>query len=230
MRDISFQKNKFEAIVILNSEIGGYAVNQKIVEIINMLSEAILIVADGAFNAVVNLGIGPDIVIGDMDSIDWDLFYKYNTQNEKKIKAIKIEEQETNDFEKCLNYLFANNYKNILILGIGGGLLEHSLNNWSVFIKFSRKLNLCNWENDRYSFSLTKESVIHLEVGETVSVIPQSLHRITTENLKWELKDELLGLGLREGARNVVLKSPIKIKSDKGSVLFFCDARLPFCP
>lgn len=228
---VNFKVKKFDAIILLNSE---YELNEstKVLykNVINQNENIHLIVADGAFNNLPGMDLVPDAVIGDMDSLDWDLYEQYNYLHNGKIKFIKVDEQETNDFEKCLTYAQNHSYKNVLVLGLNGGLLEHTLNNWSVFSKFSKRINLCAFEKDRYAFIVDNHTKIHLEDNETVSLIPQTYLKVKTQNLKWELDNEYLGLGYREGARNVVVKSPISLELASGSLLFFCDARLPYAP
>lgn len=230
-RVINFKVKKFDAVIVLNSE---YGFNDNIISmyhnVFTQLGKVHLIIADGAFKCAKALELVPDVVIGDMDSIDWDEFEQYNYFHNGKIEFIKIDEQETNDFEKCLSYAQNNSFKNVLVLGLNGGLLEHTLNNWSVMSKFTKGINLCTYELDRYAFIVDGNTKIHLEDNETVSLIPQTYLKVKTDNLKWELDNEYLGLGYREGARNVVVKSPISIDLSSGSLLFFCDARLPYAP
>lgn len=229
-RTINFKNKKFDSVIVLNSE--SEFSPQQIVDlklIFEHINSTHIIVADGAFNKLVKLDIIPNTIIGDLDSINMDLYEQYAYTN-PNLEIIKIEEQETNDFEKCLTYSLNKHFKNILVFGLHGGLLEHSLNNWSVLNKFSKRLNLCIYENNRYSFVIDEATQLHLDESEIVSLIPQTYLKVKTENLKWELNNEYLGLGYREGARNVVVKSPITISMDSGSLLFFCNARLPFCP
>jgi len=71
---------------------------------------------------------------------------------------------------------------------------------------------------------------INVKIGEIISIIPQSTALLKTKNLNWELNNELLELGVREGARNQAIDSQIDIDILSGSILLFIDEHLPFAP
>jgi thiamine pyrophosphokinase len=189
-----------------------------------------LIAADGAINSLVDINILPSHLIGDIDSTNLDIL----KANSKNLHFFHISEQDTNDFEKCLKFVKLNNFQNILIIGFNGGLLEHVLNNWSVLAKYADQLNMCIYEHNRYAFVLSEniQEKIHFEFKqkETISLIPQCKVRLESENFVWDLKNEELEIGVREGARNIAKEENISIKIISGSLLLFCDARLPFAP
>ena len=223
------EQNNFDCVVVLNSELNILSeILLPINKILEINKKIIIIAADGAFHKLAEINIPPNYVIGDLDSID-NNYILSNKEKYLKTQFIKLEEQETNDFEKCLQFIYNNKYKNVLVLGLDGGLLEHTLNNWSVFNKFSNKLNLIAYNSKRYAFSISNDININLEENEIVSLIPSNRCRLTTQNLKWELNSEYLELGVREGARNITTNNEIIIKIEEGSLLFFCDERLPFC-
>jgi thiamine pyrophosphokinase len=111
-----------------------------------------------------------------------------------------------------------------------GGLLEHTLNNWSVFSRFSKIMNLCIYDSGRYGFSVSDSVLLHVRKGEIISLVPQTRALVKTEGLNWELNDEYLGIGSREGARNFALTTRVRISVRKGALLVFCDPRLPYSP
>lgn len=223
------KQNNFDCIIVLNSEFNIFSeILVPINKIFEVNKDIIIIAADGAYNKLFDLNIIPNYVIGDLDSIESNYLITNELHN-FNTEFIKLEEQETNDFEKCLNFIFDNNFRNVLVIGLDGGLLEHTLNNWSVFTKFASKLNLIAYSSERYAFTISNEININLKENEIVSLIPINKCKLTTKNLKWELNSEYLEIGFREGARNVTLSKEISIKIEEGSLLFFCDERLPFC-
>jgi hypothetical protein len=46
----------------------------------------------------------------------------------------------------------------------------------------------------------------------------------------WELNNEILELGVREGARNIAIKQDISLIISEGELLLFLDDRLPNAP
>jgi thiamine pyrophosphokinase len=218
MKQVIFDTNKFDALLCLNSELPEY--------VFELYPNVPIIAADGAVFELQKYGLKATKVIGDLDSAKRDEIEKiYDSAD-----IIEIADQETNDFEKCLKWLEQSELKNILILGLHGGLLEHTLNNWSILMRYGRKLNLCNYELGRYAIPIYDSIKMNCVQNEVVSLIPNGMVRLTTRNLKWELDDEILQFSKREGARNITLAENFEIAVTEGSFLLFVDSRLPFSP
>lgn len=212
---IYFDNNGFDAILCLNGEISHFDYIQE--------NKGIIYCADGGANKLIDKEIIPDYIIGDLDSINVNEFKnKYSD-----IKLIEKESQETNDFEKCLDYLLKYKKKNILLFGMQGGELEHTLNNWSVLKKFAKKLNITILHNDRYAFVVSDNIEIELSEKELISLIPQPKCKLSTSGLKWNLNEEYLELGVREGARNLSVQKKVKIEVLEGELLVFVNSRYP---
>ena len=219
MKTISYEY--FDCVICLDAELPD-------INVFEQLKNIPIFAADGAVFKLYELGVETSKIIGDLDTFDKSL----NKNKITKSKIIRISEQDTNDFEKVLKYVIENNYKNCLILGINGGEYEHSLNNWSVFIKYNKKLNLCLYTENRYGITIDSDTKIKLELNEKVSLIPQPEAIITTKNLRFNLNNEMLSLGIREGARNYCIEAnqEVIILVHKGELCMFFDARLPKAP
>ena len=84
----------------------------------------IIIAADSGFDSAREMGIKPDIIIGDMDSIvNEKLLNEYSSD---KILKFPKDKDET-DTELGIKYLMDNNYDEIIIIGGGGGRMDHFL-------------------------------------------------------------------------------------------------------
>lgn len=210
-------RGAFDAIVCLDADLPEPEFYEK-------FPEAEILAADGAGGKLLATGVEPDFVIGDMDSFD---FRSFPIAPEK---IVEIPDQETNDFEKVLKFAERRGRRNILAVGFHGGRLEHTFNNWSIFKKYSRNLNLCVYDKGRYGFVLRGAARIPARPDEIVSIIPQTRAKVTTRNLQWELNGEILELGVREGARNRALGESFEICAEGGEVLVFVDSRIPFAP
>lgn len=213
---ISQSEKVFDCIVVL----GG---NLPTIEELIKLNNIPIIAADSGAANLVGIGVIPDYVVGDLDSINSELIKDL----EKYSKVIYYPEQETNDFEKAINYAIEFNFQEILVIGINGGDYEHALNNWSVFKKCSRRANLTIYDKGRYAFSILESIKLKTRKNELISIIPQPFARMITTGLKYKLSDEVLELGFREGARNVANAAEIIIELTDGEYLLFKDAHLP---
>ena len=89
-----------------------------------------LIAADGGANYLMKMGILPEIVIGDLDSIDEDTLFELTTA-EVDIEQYSEDKDET-DIELALRYAVELRPSSILIVGALGGRLDQTLANLSI--------------------------------------------------------------------------------------------------
>lgn len=214
MKTLKFE-GAFDAVLALNGQL-------PLEKFYEYMPEIPLICADGAAIQLLSEAVKIDYVVGDFDSLQ-TFDYKDNFNDSQ---LFQIDEQDTNDFEKCLKFALERNYKNILIIGFHGGELEHTLNNWSVFKRYSKIMNLCIYDCDRYGISIDKPFKANFDIDETISIIPQPKVKIQTEGLMWNLNGEYLELGVREGARNVAIAEKQVFNIQEGEIFLFCKRRL----
>ena len=82
---------KDKIILILNGNLSNYK------DIISFLDKYnIIICADGAVNKIIKLGIEPDYILGDLDSISDENLKKYYD------KIVELKDQNYNDLHKSL--------------------------------------------------------------------------------------------------------------------------------
>jgi len=212
MKKLIFSEDNFDVAVFLDGDLPNF-------NNITKVAKTKIIAADGAANRMIKSNFLPDLIIGDMDSLS------ANTDN---IKVIKDSDQNTNDFEKILIYLIKNSFKNVVVLGLHGGILEHTLNNISVFLKYENQFDsLIIYDKDRYGIFIDKSIEIKLKRDEIISIIPNPICNLKTEGLYWELQNETLAIGKREGARNKCKSELIKLTLNSGAYFLFIESRFP---
>ncbi|MCX7908317.1 MAG: thiamine diphosphokinase [Ignavibacteria bacterium] len=210
---------RFDCVIALNSELPSLSFFLK------YFSNIPIIGADGGAVKLFNMGLISDFVVGDLDTFQKAKIERFFAGAEIIIDP----SQEINDFEKALLLAKKKDFRNILIVGFQGGELEHTLNNWSIVKKFQSELNLCIFEKGRYGIPINYPFLLDTKKEELISIIPQPFARLNTYNLRWNLNNEFLELGKREGARNVAENDKIVIDITEGSILLFIDSRLPMC-
>jgi thiamine pyrophosphokinase len=177
----------------------------------------VFVCADGGANAAAKLGIVPDLIIGDLDSILPATVKKFSG-----VTARRIADQNSTDLEKALTWAQKNGYRTVRVLGATGGRLDHTVGNLSALVKFSRKLAVTFHDADGDIFVVGTERHFDVPAGTTVSLLPMTLcEGVMTRGLKWELRYESLALGQRDGTSNLVVSSPVTIKLRRGDLLFF---------
>ncbi|MFM8281210.1 MAG: thiamine diphosphokinase [Bacteroidota bacterium] len=220
MKALTFQHQKPDCILVLQG-------NKPCVEFFSFFPESVVIAADGAASDLLEIGIKPNVVIGDMDSFD------VSRVKDESCLVIIDKNQENNDFEKALLYSLDKGYSHIMIWGMHGGDFEHTLNNTSVLWKYTGDFNQISIADSlhRVAVPVYVDMVCsELYPDEVVSLIPFPHARLTTKGFHWELNNEVLELSVREGARNRSVSSTISISVHEGRFLFFCNTRFPKTP
>ncbi|MDR2158233.1 MAG: thiamine diphosphokinase, partial [Holosporaceae bacterium] len=108
--------SKYKSILCLNGDL--------ICDLIGDINLPI-VAADGAANTLIQNGIEPDIIIGDLDSVD-DNTLLCRTH-------LKIDSQVHTDFEKALNFIEEKSISPAIVMGVDGGYIDHVLGNISIF-------------------------------------------------------------------------------------------------
>lgn len=165
-----------------------------------------LIGVDGGVRLIRNLGLKPDLIIGDFDS----------SIQPKRGAVIKVSQNLT-DAEFALNYCVKQGFKELVLVGILGRRLDHLLAN--IFLGF--RFNLTIIENKQILYFVTSGRVLEGRPGDLVSLIPLlgDCRGVTTVGLKWRLQGETLKVGSSRGVSNVMTKNRVRIGLKKGLLL-----------
>lgn len=211
--------NKPSAVIALNSTMPSR-------EEFESLAGIPIIAADGACLRLEAIGISPDFIVGDLDSLRQSGRYDDFINSE----MLEMPDQETNDFEKSLNFAISKGWHSVLVVGFHGGELDHTLNNISVLKKYANRMEICLYEHKRYSIYTEVSFALKSAPGEIISLVPMPIATVTTGGLEWPLRNERLELGVREGARNRAISAEISVEIHSGALLVFFDSHQPFMP
>lgn len=174
------------ALIVLNGP-PGYLKSPRLNLIFQVLksSALIIIAADGAADHLADLQIAPDVVVGDLDSINII----------KCPKVVKEDCQNLTDFQKCIKYA-QSNYPllNLMCVGSMGGRWDHSASILSTLLKESTQgSHLLFYYEEGAMVALQPGIEYALEgwTGGKVGVVPLCAPtRIKTRGLKWDLHPE----------------------------------------
>ena len=187
---------------------------------------AVFVCADGGANTAARLGLKPDLIIGDLDSIAPVTLRKF-----RNVQTRRIADQNSTDLEKALSWVTRKGHKDIVVAGATGRRLDHSLGNLSALVKFSRKARIRFVDDASEVCFVGSEFRFEASPGTVVSLIPLSLcEGIVTHGLKWELKNESLRLGFRESTSNMVKSSPVSIRVRRGDLLLYVARKVQSFP
>lgn len=204
------------ALLVINGEIPS----PEIIETLRAQVQ-LVICTDGSAARYCEHQPPPDIVIGDLDS----LTEKDKQTLSKQSTILERPAQDATDFEKALDYLIAEGFLEVLLIGIKGRRFDHAYTNMSIISKYAERLSLKLFDEDGFGTVLNKkDQTVAFEAPQdtTVSLLPlPRAAGIVTKGLHFPLNNELLELGVREGQSNFVSNEGFQVSLKEGALLVF---------
>lgn len=143
-----------------------------------------IVCCDGAAAKLLRAGLEPDLVAGDLDSLDPALKKRFGK------RLVRESEQETNDLSKAFRACMVRGWKSIVILGAGGRREDHLLGNASLLPMFAAAGADVRMETDFGTFlPVLKPASFRRPAGTKVSIF--SFHPempVTATGLKYPLE------------------------------------------
>ncbi len=179
-----------------------------------------ILCADGGTRHALALNLTPNLVIGDMDSIDTVEWKKLEEKN-IPIELFPRDKNET-DLELALNKAIEMDSREIIIVAALGGRTDHALAN--IALLSDLRLSTFSLQLDdgieHLQFCRTQAEV-RGRSGDIVSLIPwgKPVHGVQTENLKWKLNNETLYPEKSRGISNEMIADVASIKIESGLLL-----------
>lgn len=168
-----------------------------------------IIAADGGADNCIKIGITPDYVIGDFDSI--------SKKTKSRFKGILIHDksQDRTDLEKAISLAKKLKCTKLTIIGAIGSRIDHTISNIISLLNTSVPSEILDETNN--VFVVEKEIKLTGKKGDIVSVIPISNVRgLYYKGLKWNPKSKNVGTGwIGVSNRMISNKATIKLKSGK---------------
>lgn len=175
----------------------------------------ISIAADSGWDLAAGMGVRPDYYIGDMDSIHDHA--GLSVLPEDRIMKHPVDKDWT-DTELAIKFLEDNNYRDIVLIGGGGGRIDHLL---ALIALFNRKNKPAEWfTSTEHIIYAERDCELECIIGQTVSIFSCGIQEsvVSTKGLKWELI-EYRTSPVQFSISNTALKNCITCKIHSGSVL-----------
>lgn len=171
-----------------------------------------VLAADGGANQLHKLGIVPDAILGDMDSL--------TTPVPDGVELIPAPDQDRTDLDKAVAYLVDAGFDPITIIGATGDRLDHTFGALAIVARCGVRLV------DDVGIALRIQGpgdiVIAASPGRTVSLLPCGVVcGLTTANLKWNLHRADFSFGEQDGTSNVATGDRIEVSVRKGTVIVY---------
>lgn len=182
----------------------------------------LVICADGGANKARELDIIPDMIVGDMDSIE----EKQRSSMERdgvKFCAFSSEKDFT-DTQLAMDIAEKTGTKSILVWGGIGSRLDHSLANILSAVSFAKKGIHIQFESPTLTVYLVIDNLtIEGNIGDTVSVLAlgERASGVSLKGFKYPLDEVILDANLPIGVSNILMKTEANIKVNSGVLAVF---------
>lgn len=174
-----------------------------------------IIAADGGANSAYKLGIVPNSIIGDLDSIK----SKVKEYLSDKSKIIKYERQDDTDVEKALKYAIEKGCETVYLLGGTGDRMDHSICNLGIVLKFYNRIRIILLHGKTILHPYSKNITLNTIPNETISLYAfDDRTTITSKGLKYPLINTTLRFGESESTSNVALGNEVNLKINDGII------------
>lgn len=143
-----------------------------------------IVCCDGGTRSLVQYGLKPDAIVGDLDSLTDDL---------ARMFADRIhfdENQDTNDLTKAVSWCSHMDFRNIVIVGATGKREDHTIGNVSLLAEYVRDLNVIMVTDTGILQPFLKSALISSFPGQQVSIFsidPET--KVTSHGLRYPLTD-----------------------------------------
>ncbi len=182
----------------------------------------LLICADGGAEYAMALGLGPLVIIGDLDSLSEADRARAERMGTQFVTFPR--EKDKTDTHLALEYAARQGAQEVVLLGALGGRVDHALANLYLLLA-ARELGM-------RARILDAAHEVHLllggewgdfagEVGQTISLIPVAgdVRGVWTEGLYYPLRGEPLLLEQNLGISNLFTKAQARIEIEAGKLL-----------
>ena len=202
--------SRYSAIIVGNGE-----VPQGEIPMLFLQHARFIVCCDGALEKLLRIGIQPNVVIGDCDSI--------SEEQRIKFKDIIIEDQneEYNDLQKALKYCLRQQFGPVAVLGASGLRDDHQLANLSILNMYSETMDLIMVSNYGIFTFIDKDTTFVSVSGQEVSVFSfdgQAL--FSFEGLRYPVQDRRF-TQLWEGSLNKATSERFTVKISGGRGVVF---------
>lgn len=205
------------ALIIASGNIKDYNLLKNVIKKFDFL-----LCVDGGVDHILKIGLLPDIVFGDLDSISPEALnlIKKNNIPITKFSSVK----DSTDTELAIDYLISRNFKKITLMGVTGSRQDHTLAN-IFLLNYLLEKNIKGKIIDSNNIIYLIDGCLKLKQvnGYYVSLIPIEKDgiKVTLKGFHYNLDKAFIPFGSTIGVSNEIVGKYGKIKIHKGKALVF---------
>jgi thiamine pyrophosphokinase len=181
----------------------------------------LVVAADGGANRLLALGIEPDVVVGDMDSVLGSTRRRLGRDRfHPRLSAYRT------DLEKAIEFAATRGAGDVTVIGASKGRIDHVHATVAVLLDWSDRLRIRLVDDDFVTERVHKSARFRAPVGTLVSLYsPSEAGGVTTSGLRWALDGVTLKRGTL-GIHNHVVANPVRVSVESGELLLFRGQRV----
>ncbi len=174
----------------------------------------LVVAADGGANNARAVGLSPDVIIGDLDSVRQSTLRAY-----RDALIVHVKRQDNTDVEKAFDYLRDRGVRTVLLLGATGRRIDMTLANLTVLWRYARSMEIMVIGDGWHAVPVEGARRLYARKGTTVSILPCAPCRgVTLRGLHYPLTNGSFLQG-EVAVSNIVKSSPFNVNIKKGRAL-----------
>ncbi|MFA9422540.1 MAG: thiamine diphosphokinase [Sedimentibacter sp.] len=183
-----------------------------------------VICADGGLKKADHMGILPNAILGDFDSVDPDILKKYMLMN---IETKKFPpEKDFTDMELSIEFAVEKGYKKLVLISALGSRFDHSVANIMLiekYLKLGIRIEIIDNNNKIQIISDNTEICIESKKNSFVSIVPltDTISGLTLEGFKYPLDKKTVNRGSAQCVSNEIVSNYGRVSLEKGTALLF---------
>lgn len=182
-----------------------------------------IIAVDKGLEVLYQLGVIPNYVVGDFDSVDAEILKFY--QNKTQVTFHKYNpEKDNTDTDIALQLAIQLNSSTITIMGALGKRMDHALSNIHILNDALEAKIPCQIVDAYNKIYLVKNNITlykNRTYGKYISLIPltSTVEGLTLTGFKYLLKNDSLLIGKSLGVSNEIVEDVARIELKKGILI-----------
>ena len=174
----------------------------------DLANDALVIGADGGGERLLAVGIEPDVVVGDLDSLS------AVAQKQFSDRLVRDSAPDSSDLEKAVAWARTEGADDIVVIGWSGGRLDHTL------AALALAFEGVQLHDDRFLVTAVAGSAeITAQPGTLFSLMALPEAVVSVNGARWNLEQEPLTMGARGMHNEVAAGGRVQVECHTGKLL-----------
>lgn len=175
-----------------------------------------LLAADGGANHLGRVGLRPDAVVGDLDSIRPGIRAWVGED-----RLVHRPDQDRTDLDKACEHAFSTlSCSRLIVLGATGGRLDHAAGNLGLLARLDMGRRLVFLEDGLQICAVSGSVELDAVPGETWSFFTfDPAVRVSLDGVRWPVNDRALDLAGAPSISNEAVADRVTVAADGGAVV-----------